>query len=1104
MRKGSKKQRLTFDIPSHYSTGGALSPELIKGATEIAGMVGGDSKKAEKVEKTGNTQLDFYNSQMQHADDVRGKVIGNTVGAAAGIVTSIFAPPLAPAAFGLGKKLGTGASNLFSHGGDLNNKKKRGFLEEKEFRREYKKHSDATGNSSNPYDAEHYYNYSQLFDETGGIMPSLTKDLHLPSRYKELGHPNRFINGVDTTKEYAEGGKLTYYNTGGTHEQNANGGVVLGNTGNSVEEGEYRMDDRVLSKKLGYADQMKKWEKKSKLRPNDSLTKELIAQKFDKLYEQQEAFKKQAQVQAQEQTMYAAYGGKLGFGGVGEDMNQPPPKLTDKQKADFNTFRGWSITKADKNLIDGKGDVKTKTQELFKAYQKDTGYTPPDTNIIKQVHIEKQVPSYNTDAVGPSVLSKSFAQYTKPVKGQSGVKYDLGYNQEAGDSTIAGLEIGNLGRFKIIPKPEVPVSKIVDRSAKYGLDTLDQARLEAEQKRLNMQKQEKKALGGDLKSPYSVKDSTTIANGAAKDKNKYELKVTRRGDILYKNGKETNFNSMNALNRDIIRLKIYNDKIAAGADPKDLQHPLMPVNNPVADHAEGGNLGDMMSTPGFERAPLATKDFVLKPGNQTPRVNSEYVSMIPAFHNSMNVLPKTNSKSNKYKYSIGSNPDGVSDMISQYFYSEPQQLQNNPYNKRYLQNLRGQQLPQYYQNQHQQYLQQNNNPSEFILDVTPSPSYENNYMRDKNNKVINPGLQEGKQEPVQTPITTYAQNTRQVPQMGTPAQDNMNFAAYGGQLVEGGGVGVETEEEFFKRNPLLGLDASMLSNENPNNPAPYSLPEGVVAPSIRRLPMNLMPTLDINGKLKGGSSSDNKKPTATTTDKKTDTKSNVPQNKYSPLGMIAQAASPLYQGALGLLNKDTVNFEAPTLQGINPYYQARLQEAQINEQLNASRNAFRNNANTQGTYLAGVTNLGAFGADTAGRQIGEIYGQANQYNNSINNQNIAARVANANLNQDTRQREKDASRTAINMALQGAGQGIATGVKDKYAAQSNNLYNTSMNSVIGQMFTDYLSQFNPNGTVNINYRKPTVAPITAPEVVPTKKKYGGSLYKRGGKLMNHC
>jgi hypothetical protein len=37
---------------------------------------------------------------------------------------------------------------------------------------------------------------------------------------------------------------------------------------------------------------MKKWEKKTKLRPNDSLGKELIEQKFNKLYTHQEASKK--------------------------------------------------------------------------------------------------------------------------------------------------------------------------------------------------------------------------------------------------------------------------------------------------------------------------------------------------------------------------------------------------------------------------------------------------------------------------------------------------------------------------------------------------------------------------------------------------------------------------------------------------------------------------------------------------------------------------------------------------------------------------------------------------------------------------------------------
>jgi hypothetical protein len=82
---------------------------------------------------------------------------------------------------------------------------KRGFLEEKEFRKEYDKYADATGNASNPYDVEHYYNYSKLYDETGGIMPHLSEG-HLPSEYKELGHPNLYIEGRNT-KTFAEGGE---------------------------------------------------------------------------------------------------------------------------------------------------------------------------------------------------------------------------------------------------------------------------------------------------------------------------------------------------------------------------------------------------------------------------------------------------------------------------------------------------------------------------------------------------------------------------------------------------------------------------------------------------------------------------------------------------------------------------------------------------------------------------------------------------------------------------------------------------------------------------------------------------------------------------------
>lgn len=1119
MRKGSKKQRLTFDIPSHYSTGGALSPELIKGATEIAGMVGGDSKKAEKVEKTGNTQLDFYNSQMQHADDVRGKVIGNTVGAAAGIVASIFAPPLAPAAFGLGKKLGTGASNLFSHGGDLNNKKKRGFLEEKEFRREYKKYSDATGNSSNPYDAEHYYNISKLYDETGGIMPNLSKDLHLPSRYKELGHPNRFINGVDTTKEYAEGGKLTYYNAGGTHEQNANGGVVLGNTGNSVEEGEYRMDDRVLSKKLGFADLMKKWENKSKLRPNDTLTKELIAQKFDKLYEHQEATKAQEQMMSQ-----MALGGDLKSPYSVKDSTT----IVNKADKDKNIYELKVSKKGDRLYQNGKeinfGGMNALTRDAIRlkldrqriASGIDPNdptlyniFKPRDNSIVEQAYggtidngftnstpavgryanagtVKKTEPKLDTSNWKQSSLD-SLADYNDAVK----------YRKEnlAQYSNIQSGPNKGFIPHKATPQ-EIKEFEAMMSSGRQGKSyKVDMSDPRVEWWRtgtggLNgMWKLPKKPVGVQKKvepivETKPVQNETPVETAVErKPKNaiSYEPKTTNlsggKGQYVHYDAQgNAHVITEQEYKRLEGKVKHYTPSFKKGGflNEHPNRYPMLQVG--------GRNVVNLrMPTPEEEKSQMFTND----------------VSVSPA--EGIGIKTGVGPSFNYGNFNAGVNlskafTPGVSTPIE---YGVNAGYQVNPnLSVNAAASKSGFNVGLVKKFEEGGYVVQRSSDRKGKTHKVTGPDGTEKYFGDSN-------LGQHPSDP-ERKEAFYARHKKNL-------DNNPYFRAYarktweeGGQLVIGGGVGVETEEEFFKRNPL-GYDASMSSNENPNNPAPYSLPEGVVAPFIRRLPINLMPTLPTTG-IKGGFQNEDKKLKENTTkyidttDKKTDTKYNVPQNKYSPLGMIAQAASPLYQGALGLLNKDTVNFEAPTLQGINPYYQARLQEAQINEQLNASRNAFRNNANTQGAYLAGMTNLGAIGADTAGRQIGEIYGQANQYNNSINNQNIAARVANANLNQDTRQREKDASRTAINMALQGAGQGIATGVKDKYAAQSNNLYNTEMSKVFKDLYKDFHRDANGNWV----YNTPATTPATTPTSTPNTKKYGGSIYKRGGKLMNYC
>ena len=97
----------------------------------------------------------------------------------------------------------------FADGGKI---KKLDPLEEKEFLKEYSKYSKLTGMSPNPDDPEHYYDYRGLWKDTGTILYNLDKDQHLPSKYKTLGHPNKYIQGTDTTKEkYADGGKTDKY-----------------------------------------------------------------------------------------------------------------------------------------------------------------------------------------------------------------------------------------------------------------------------------------------------------------------------------------------------------------------------------------------------------------------------------------------------------------------------------------------------------------------------------------------------------------------------------------------------------------------------------------------------------------------------------------------------------------------------------------------------------------------------------------------------------------------------------------------------------------------------------------------------------------------------
>lgn len=68
---------------------------------------------------------------------------------------------------------------------------------EARFQKWYKDRASKLGLNPNPDDPQHFYNYRAAF--AAGAEPDSTG--HWPSKYKTSGHPRRFINGVDTTKD---------------------------------------------------------------------------------------------------------------------------------------------------------------------------------------------------------------------------------------------------------------------------------------------------------------------------------------------------------------------------------------------------------------------------------------------------------------------------------------------------------------------------------------------------------------------------------------------------------------------------------------------------------------------------------------------------------------------------------------------------------------------------------------------------------------------------------------------------------------------------------------------------------------------------------------
>jgi hypothetical protein len=122
---------------------------------------------------------------------------------------------------------------------------------------------------------------------------------------------------------FAEGGELTEYQEGGTHEANPLGGIPVGNQA-LVEEGETRWQDYIFSdriklpkKSTTFASKSKAIQKKYADRPYDKAAQEALDQEMSKLMQEQEIVRN-TKIDKARSAYIKALGGRLQYANGGE------------------------------------------------------------------------------------------------------------------------------------------------------------------------------------------------------------------------------------------------------------------------------------------------------------------------------------------------------------------------------------------------------------------------------------------------------------------------------------------------------------------------------------------------------------------------------------------------------------------------------------------------------------------------------------------------------------------------------------------------------------------------------------------------------------------
>lgn len=278
-----------------------------------------------------------------------------------------------------------------------------------------------------------------------GVQSSNPPIIQQPLVSQQVGmNPNNSNPQLVTPTQFAMGGntQLSEINNGGTHEQNPNGGVPMGQTA-SVEQGETKWEDYIFSDRIKvpgakhtFADESKKIQKKyPKERENDVPTQSAKRREMERLMKAQEALR--TEMGLNDESQVAAYGGRMKFpdgGTISTGVDSlgravyPSDKVSDKAKKYFaenpSMFNAIGAPKME-TTIDTNKDAIIKSLNNSKTVSKTPSSIPaPALKWLDEPGITGWQQAYD-----PSKKKTAYRPVTKGVDGKpkyGPIEYKMG------------------------------------------------------------------------------------------------------------------------------------------------------------------------------------------------------------------------------------------------------------------------------------------------------------------------------------------------------------------------------------------------------------------------------------------------------------------------------------------------------------------------------------------------------------------------------------------------------------------------------------------------------------------------------------------------------